>query len=210
MLLPTVPDPDAVLAALLPVCHCVWQALEVGAGSAHHYFHGGDIDDRALAAHLTRYQAKHVLDGVQQDVEFERDDLPTSGLLLHKTLDGQHYIIRIRRSGDGKMPGAQSVTMNEFYYQPVIPGLGPTFAQPASGGQPISVMLLWNTNADYSAVTSLILVCPELADGNEVHEHWRRYVPHPLVSTTATTPTEAPAEDLPMEDAADEGEATGE
>jgi hypothetical protein len=37
MLLPTVPDPDAVLAHLQPVCQSVWQALEVGVGAAHQY-----------------------------------------------------------------------------------------------------------------------------------------------------------------------------
>jgi hypothetical protein len=104
--------------------------------------------------------------------------------------------------------------MQDFYYQLVIPGLGPELAQPVAGGQPINLMLLWNTTADYSSVLSLILVCPELAEGKEVHEHWRRNVVHPLMAAAATTPeapADAVAEDLPMEDeSADESEATGE
>src|SRR5438046_3088382 len=114
MILHEIPTPERVCSDLCGFLDLCWQSLEVGAASAVQFFasHGLSLpDDRGLAAHLTRYQAKKVLDGFQQDTEFERDELPFSGLLVRLDRDGRRYVVRIRRSTDGFLPPAQSVTM---------------------------------------------------------------------------------------------------
>jgi hypothetical protein len=216
MILHEVPAPEEVTADLEPMLDMLWQALEVGAASAVTFFtsHGlAAPDDRGLAAHLTRYQAKKVLDGFQQDTEFERDELPFSGLLVRVIANNRHYVIRVRRSWDGLLPRAQSDVMQMFYWQPELPYNG--VSVPSAVTHEIHLMLLWATNDDYTQVTTLTLALPRAGDADEdVDVHWTVEIPHPATTITGhgsnPAPPEAPAEDLQIEDAFDEDEQTGE
>jgi hypothetical protein len=213
MSLRPIPSPEEVVQDLLEFFNICWQALEVGAASAVRFFESQGIttpDDKGLAAHLTRYNAKKVLDGFHEESEFERDDLPFSGLLVHVKRPDRQYLLRIRRSSDGALPRPQSCTMRDFYSQAWQPNL-PYEAATDTDDEPTRLMLLWTTLEDYSQVTSLTLACPKSwKPGEDVEAHWYRAIRHPATTImTQQSNNEASADDLPITDVADEDARNG-
>src|SRR5262245_56097603 len=113
MILPE-PSPEGVLKDLAPIVPEIYSAIEAGVLEARSYFGENPIDDGALAAHLLRYKAKKTLGACGLSAEFEREELPQSGLSLMYA----GYHLRIRKAVDGLPPvPGPSEPLQDFYRQ---------------------------------------------------------------------------------------------
>ena len=202
MFLTSTPDPDEILIDLKDVTDAVWEALEAGAQHAREYFDSRGLDvDPFLAAHLTRFEARRLLEQHQHEAEYERRELSNSGLRLVAVRHGRRYDIRIRRSDDGRLPATQSDAMDDFYYQPVLDGIDTAHIET------INLVALWVTPENYAQVTSLSLACPAAGGDtkSDVQAHWYKPVPHPATTSTLEmefgedVAAEEPISDLPIE-----------
>jgi len=189
------PDEEKVYAELASFFALCWQAIEHGVGVAVAHFSSKkrEVDDGGLAAHLTRYHAKDFLDAHNADVEFEREELSFSGLLVMLVRNDRRYVLRIRRSSDGSLPFPETETLRAFYKQPkqkYLPGFEPADAE-AAGLPETHLMVLWSTPRDYSRVLDLTVACPRAVGEDEVKCHWQFAIPHPSTVTTvmASSPT---------------------
>jgi len=215
MILHSVPDPELTRDGLHTATTAIWAALEYGLSKTREYFddEGTEIDPW-LAANITRYHARLYLDAHQLDGDYQRIDLLNCGLRLMALRGDYYFDVWIRKSDDGELPVPKSESMIAFYYQPLLPEVFQDEPAAAPAANTISLVVLWETPASYTHLTSLALVCP--AQGGEskadVQEHWTIPIPHPTSTAQAITPppgAEEPADDLDIEDDADEASGGG-
>jgi hypothetical protein len=200
MILTSIPDPEQVLMDLSDVLSAVWEALEAGIQQAREYFDARGLEpDAYLAADLTRFEAKRLLEQQQHEAEFELQELSNNGLRVRAVRNGRSYDLRIRRSDNGQLPAPQSNVMSDFYYQPVLAGIDLPHADV------INLVALWETPRTYTHITAINLACPSAPGESraDVQAHWYTPVPHP--ATTAQLPIEIQqeqAEEQPITDLA--------
>ncbi len=196
MILTSTPDPEQVLADLQDVTAAIWDALEAGVQHAREYFDSRGLDvDPFVAADLTRFEAKRLLEQQQHEAEFERRELSNNGLRVLATRNGRLYDLRIRRADGGLLPTVQSDAMAAFYYQPVLEGIELAHAES------INLVILWETPSNYSQITAMNMACPR-AGGEyreDVHAHWYTPIPHPVTTTSLPIEVEqAMADEQPI------------
>src|SRR5438552_1402633 len=156
MILTSLPEPEQVLIDLRDVTDAIWEGLEAGVQHAREYFDSRGLEpDSFLAAHLTRFVARGLLEQNQHEAEFERRELSNSGLRILAVRNGRSYDLRIRKSDDGLLPTPQSDAMQSFYYQPILAGIELT--QPEA----INLVILWESPKNYSHITALNIACPQ-------------------------------------------------
>jgi hypothetical protein len=177
----SVPSPTETIRDLGSRLPTIVAALRFGARKTKEFFdreHKNRPVDRYLAPNLLRFFAKKFLLAVGQLVVDEEDE--------DQALDFQHvannglflrcgrYLIRIRKSDDGDVPGPGNSESRQHYYQQIIPEAFAAGDDPAE----VNLLIAWDTIAPFT-IYEVILACPRHAKASKssVMLHWRHVIP---------------------------------
>jgi hypothetical protein len=186
----TIPHRQTVLAQIGPIVPVFRVALTLGLAGARQYFDDEheDSPDSALAPNIVRWHARRYLDNAGHAVhdlpeDYDRQPLGNIGLML---VWGRFHF-RLRKARDGELPVPASDTQRQFYDQLCL-----EFDQQDPGE--IHLMVLWETDREYTQLTSLTVVLPQQGGTSRITT--RAYWSASILEDVETTSID---DDLPME-----------
>jgi hypothetical protein len=175
-----IPESAEIIAETESMLMIVRDAVRYGIKKARAYFDGEEVEaaDPWLAPNLVRWNAKRMLDGgghatENLEADYTRNPASNNGLRL----SFKRFLIVVRKSDDGALPVPASDTQRTIYSSNLE--LFESTAPP-DDDDTITLVVLWDADPNYTALTSLTLVLPRVGgDSRETTEsYWEVPILH--------------------------------